>query len=466
MKLNLILISTLICFLISTSICFSQDSKTKPNEQDKPKTRAQQINEEKDELKAEYELILQKQKNKLSELEMELNRLSMENKLAIERQQAELRQIKDEIEKLSLQNKLADEKLKAITAAQSDELAKISLENKLASELNKKALMEISKQLEKIKLENELKSEKNKTLDLERAKEKADIDLEIRRMELKERQMKFEKSVMDARMDKLTSDLALRAKKEEWKKESNTEPVYTDKPFQNNQLIISDRRIALNGPILMKTADYVTERIHYFNNISTAPIFIVIDRSPGGSVMAGYRIVKAMQASKAPVHVVVKSYAASMAAIITTLADKSYVYPNAILLHHQMSTVNWGNMTQLKEQLELAREWERRLLAPVAKKMGIDQETFRKKMYEKNSDGDWQEFGDKAVDYKWATAVVDRIEETGFVKNPDYENPYPSKPLQIDLEEKVTEKGERYVILPRLEPFDFYFIYNPDNYYR
>jgi ATP-dependent Clp protease protease subunit len=163
--------------------------------------------------------------------------------------------------------------------------------------------------------------------------------------------------------------------------------------------------------------------------------------------------------------VVVKSFAASMAAIITTLADRSYVYPNAVILHHQMSTVNWGNMTQLKEQLELAREWEKRLDVPVAKKMGISLEEFRKKMYEKNSDGDWEEFGDKAVGYHWAGSVVHEIEETGFIKNPDFVEAKPAKP-PFWLDEKTDEKGQRYVSLPRLDPFDFYFIYNPDRYYR
>jgi ATP-dependent Clp protease protease subunit len=129
-----------------------------------------------------------------------------------------------------------------------------------------------------------------------------------------------------------------------------------------------------------------------------------------------------------------------------------------------MSTFNWGNMTQLKEQLELAKEWERRLHVPVAQKMGISIEDFRKKMYEKSSDGDWEEFGDKAVGYKWAGSVVHEIDETGFIKNPDAQ-PKPSKPV-FQLDEKTDEKGQRYVTLPRLDPFDFYFIYNPDRYYR
>jgi len=179
--------------------------------------------------------------------------------------------------------------------------------------------------------------------------------------------------------------------------------------------------------------------------------------------MSGYRILKAMESSKSPVYVVVKSYAASMAAVITTLAEKSFVYPNAIILHHQMSSMSWGNMTQMKEQLELARQWEKRLDTPVVKKMGITMDEFRKEMYEKNSDGDWQEFGDNAVKYKWADYVVNRIDETGVVKNPDYSD---GTKKNFYSNEKTDENGNRYLSLPRLEPFDFYFIYNPDRYYR
>ena len=72
-------------------------------------------------------------------------------------------------------------------------------------------------------------------------------------------------------------------------------------------LYISDRRIAFNGAVTEQLADYVCTRIAFYNNQSSEfPIFIVVDNSPGGSVAAGYQIQKAMAASKAPVHVVVK----------------------------------------------------------------------------------------------------------------------------------------------------------------
>jgi ATP-dependent Clp protease protease subunit len=444
---------------------FAQQAK--PAEADKVKTKTQQLNDERDELKAQYELLMQRQKNKIAEMEADINRLSTENKLESERQSAALRKLKDEIEKLSTDNKLADEKVKAETALKNAELQRLTLENKLSAEASRKELEAMTAAILRLKAENELLSEQEKKAMITDSAEKMSIELEMKRMDLRERKLKYDKLLLESRMDQLNSDLALRAKKEEWKKESNTEPVYEDQPFKKDRLVVSDRRISLNGPVYSRSADHITDRIHYFNNISTAPIFLVIDSSPGGSVMAGYRILKAMEASKAPVYVVVKSFAASMAAGITTLAKKSFAYPNAIILHHQMSTVNWGNMTQIKEQYEKAREWERRILEPVAKKMGISTDAFRKKMYENSSDGDWEEFADKAVRLNWVDHVVDRIEETGFVKNPDYPQAAPGARMSTPaLEERVDETGRRYVVLPRLEPFDFYFIYNPDKYYR
>jgi len=377
----------------------------------------------------------------------------------------EIKSLKDQYDKVSYSNKISDENLKAALSGIDSVLQKIMLENRLNSEKGKQEAYDLSNKLDKLKAEDDFKAEQIRAASLDYTKEKSDIEIQIKRMELAEKKAVSANTILKARLDKLKTELDLRDRKEDWKKQTNTDPVYSKNPFdeKSGELIISDRRISLNGPILEKTADYVTDRIQYFNNISDYPIFIVIDTSPGGSVMSGYRILKAMESSKSPVYVVVKSYAASMAAVITTLAEKSFVYPNAIILHHQMSSMSWGNMTQMKEQLELARQWEKRLDTPVVKKMGITMDEFRKEMYEKNSDGDWQEFGDNAVKYKWADYVVNRIDETGVVKNPDYSD---GTKKNFYSNEKTDENGNRYLSLPRLEPFDFYFIYNPDRYYR
>ena len=174
--------------------------------------------------------------------------------------------------------------------------------------------------------------------------------------------MQLRKVDYDAQISKLNLDMELREKRDQVQNRVLADVKYTKEPFKNGELTISDRRIPLNGVITMDTADRITERINYFNNQNREfPIFIVIDESPGGSVAAGYKILRTMKGSQAPVYVVVKSFAASMAAGITTLAARSYAYPNAIILHHQLSAGAGGNLTEHKERVKELEEWWKRL---------------------------------------------------------------------------------------------------------
>lgn len=275
--------------------------------------------------------------------------------------------------------------------------------------------------------------------------------------------LQITQSEYQERVASLEGDLRIRETKDKASDRVTSDVEYREDPFDGHTLHVTDRRIPLNGPIWTGTADYVTERIHFFNNKSSDPIFIVIDNCPGGSVMEGYRIVKAIESSPAPVHVVVKSFAASMAAVITTLADHSYAYPNAIVLHHQMSSGMFGNLTQQKEQLEESFEWARRLAEPVAEKMGLTYDQLTAKMYENNSDGDWAEFADEAVKLKWVNTIVHEIREAGVRDRPTSDRW--ALPFFFQMMEEDDE-GERYIRMPPLQPFDHYFMYDPTNFYR
>jgi ATP-dependent Clp protease protease subunit len=197
----------------------------------------------------------------------------------------------------------------------------------------------------------------------------------------------------------------------------------------------------------------------------------VIDVCYGGSVAEGAKILEAMDASDAPVYVVVKSLAASMAAVITTLAERSYAYPNAILIHHQMWGGFIGNIKEQQEQLEMMKEWARRLMKPVSDKMGVPMDEFVEMMYEHSSAGDWNEFADDAVSLKWVDFITEDIRDTSYIKQPSDEDKdedffFILKSKNFRLKEQVDQQGDKFVQLPRLGPYDFYHLYNPDNYYR
>ncbi len=372
---------------------------------------------------------------------------------------------------------------------------KLRKSNALKAEQLKAELAEMRANIQRIKLQRELLSEKQR---LQELKDRAARQAELKKYNKAKEELakKVDEAASKASLAESQADQAkaqfklqqiewgrkaaqLKAQIEEFNTKSqrnnyaDAKPVYLANPLKDDgTLVISDRRIALDGPIFAETADYITNRIHYYNNKDKKlPIFIVIGDSPGGSVMAGYRIIKAMQGSDAPVHVVVKSFAASMAASITTLAEHSYAYPNAIILHHQISSSYFFttmNLTQQKEAYQDSQKWWKKLAGPIAKKMGISDEEFIKKMYQHNSNGDWAEFATEAVKLKWVNHIVQRIKETGKVIDP---NSIEKKDEDDEdgifiLKETVGADGKPCIYLPRINPLDVYFMYNPDGYYR
>lgn len=246
-------------------------------------------------------------------------------------------------------------------------------------------------------------------------------------------------------------------------------PVYRKDPLENGKLYISDRRIEFDGVVTPELANYVAERIYLFNNQNTEyPIFIVIGGSPGGSVMSGYQILKAMESSKAPVYVVVKNFAASMAAVITTLADRSFCYSGAVLLHHQPISEAKGNLTRMRETLDATTAWTRLISDRVAAKLEMTYDEFVKEMYAHNSEGNWSEFGDGAQKLHWITDVVDTIAETSVVSRA-VTGAAPARPNAYRGnvgETKIDERGKPYVELPSLQSGDAWMIYDPANFYR
>ena len=360
----------------------------------------------------------------------------------------------------------------------------LAIDNKLEAERLVQATNALRAEVSRLKLERELVAEK---LALDSANRQAALQVELGKLEAEKEKLTEQGELSKVLAEKLGNDLkavqtqaALEITRlqnditriettDKRAQFADSKPVFLKTPLKDDGiLVISDRRIPLNGPITNSTADFITSRIQYWNNKDRElPIFIVIDASPGGSVMAGYRILKAMEASDATIHVVVKSFAASMAAAIATLAEESYAYPNAVILHHQISSVVFGqlNLTQQREFHEESLRWWARFGTPLATKMGITPDEFIQKMYARSSSGDWVEFGEQAKELKWVNHIVKGIDETSFTKDPDAVDP--AKIVRPPaLAEEVDATGKPFVWLPRLNPKDVYFIHNSDGYYR
>lgn len=364
-------------------------------------------------------------------------------------------------------------------------LEEAKLDEKLAQ--RRRALVETKMEIEEIRVKSELAEAGQRAADY-RATAELRRKNEILMMEyaIAKNQVDTEGFLMrkdENAIRRKTTELALQIELQQKESEARTyasgkAPAYLTDPLQGKKLILSDRTIALNGVITQRTADSMANRIAYFNNRDAeAPIFIVIDDCPGGSVMAGYKIIKAMHGSRAPVYTVVKSFAASMAACITTVSKKSFAYPNAVIMHHQLSAGLMGNLTQHRESVNELEEWWKRLADPVAQKMGLSREEFIAAMYKKSSTGDWNEFADDAQKLGWVDTIVEEIEETALLRHPDVEDGLTpgvtssSRTLaagyvENGVVEGQDERGRPAAVLPRLNPMDAYWMYNPDGYYK
>ena len=401
-------------------------------------------------------------KMELLKLQHQRNKLLLENELQLEKNRYKLAQLTAEKDRLLLENELETAKQTQLMAKLTAEKERLELENAIKEAKQKQMFQTIETEHSRLAIENALREEKNKQQEME-------IQLETLKLNLTMTKLEYEKTRKSLDLERLNEKIAVRSSQEEWESQVNKPKEYLEDPYTDGHLIISDRRILLDGPIFPGTADYISERIHYFNNKNSRyPIFLVIDQCVGGSVMEGARIISAMRASHAPVYVVVKSLAASMAAAITALAERSFVYPHAIIVHHQIWGYSIGNKIQQQENLKTIEEWSKRIMEPIAQKMGITLEQFVEQMYEHNSEGNWREFAEQAVQLKWVDTIIEAAEDVSITKQPgNNEDELNIRQRSLLLpEEKVDAQGNLYVKAPHLEPTDFYYMYNPNNYYR
>lgn len=317
----------------------------------------------------------------------EISRLSREN--ALLELQMRNKFLKKEIEKSQKEDtKPQDNDVKSEMAKIDKEIKQLQMEIEL---LQNKHNLFIAKQADNEEFREQAK--RNFEITNKKTELDAKIDLAKKEIELKNIEMARDKVIEDNKVEYLENPL-----------------------LKNGTLVLSDRQIHIGRHITKKTAEKVENDIDFFNNKNDKlPIFLVFDECNGGDALAGYKIVNKMKYSLAPVYVLVKGYACSMAAIITTLATKSFCLKNAFILHHQPLRsvfLDTKNVREAEEDWKQLKEMWGRLMGPVAKKMGINLDTLMKKMYEKNSNGDWMEYGDEAKKLHWVDEVITTVRDT------------------------------------------------------
>lgn len=415
----------------------------------------QKLQAEQKRLEKRYELIMQEHQNELANLEKKQSKLDAELSVEDKQHKKKLSEAKQKIEELQTRMQLSQTRSDSALQVLREQKKRLSTEMELEELQKKDELSELTMKSREVELKQKIQQAKSSM-----------AEARLTRKKLKQQMKLSEIKTKKARME---AELALGNIRSQRKKRVVDPVTYKTEPRVDGTLYITDRRINLNGPILSKTGAWVADRLHYFNNVSEEkPIFIVIEDSPGGSVMAGFRIIKTMKSIAAPVYVVVKERAMSMAAGITAQADRSFTFPDALILHHEIQSSMGGSLTETEEGLELMKKVWRRVASPVAERMDMTLKEFRERLYEENSNGNWREFGNEAVELNWADHIITKIEDASVREEPQSSPPTPTIFfLEKDHKNiKRDSEGNYYRILPPLRPHDFYFMYDPDNYYR
>jgi ATP-dependent Clp protease protease subunit len=115
------------------------------------------------------------------------------------------------------------------------------------------------------------------------------------------------------------------------------------------------------------------------NDVSSEPIFILID-SPGGSVIAGARLISAMQASRSKITTVCLSLCASMGFMIHQYGNERLALDRAILMSHPATVGYRGDVDRIASFIGTIQRFTNKMEAEIAKRMGITFDQYKQKI--------------------------------------------------------------------------------------
>lgn len=179
-------------------------------------------------------------------------------------------------------------------------------------------------------------------------------------------------------------------------KSTNLENANIEGKNKNITTMYSSQILHLKGQI---DAEMVEEFIKQFHESSVSPseLIIYID-SPGGSVMAGNRIMTLFQ--NYPVTCVAER-AYSMAFAIFQMCENRYVLEHSTLMQHQMFTILGNELQKLNNYLEFLNDINNDLIEKQSKRIGMSRNKFMEKIY-----NEWWITGKRAVKENVADSLV------------------------------------------------------------
>lgn len=111
------------------------------------------------------------------------------------------------------------------------------------------------------------------------------------------------------------------------------------------------RTILIEGAITDNNVGPVVEFLVQLEQTSE-PIYVIIN-SPGGSVLAGEKIISAMESAKGPVFTICDGLCASMASLILEYGSQRYATNRSIVMLHDAAMRAEGNLARMNREIAL-----------------------------------------------------------------------------------------------------------------
>lgn len=133
--------------------------------------------------------------------------------------------------------------------------------------------------------------------------------------------------------------------------------------------LFEKRMVYLDGEIDDDSAKEIISKLLKLDLHNHNDITMYIN-SPGGSVTSGFAIYDAMNMIKSKVSTVCIGRCASMASVLLVngAKGKRYILPNAEIMIHEVSSFNYGKVTEMQEKLEHSKSLNQRLWEIIATK--------------------------------------------------------------------------------------------------
>lgn len=143
--------------------------------------------------------------------------------------------------------------------------------------------------------------------------------------------------------------------------------------------LLMQRVVFLNGVVATGMAEDIMAQLLLLDNQNSKPISLYID-SPGGSVIAGLKIIDTMNYIKAPVHTIVTGMAASMGFMILSSGEPGHRYalPNAQIKAHMVSSGTGGHIKDMEISFEHSKLLNDKLMKMISHNIGMDEQKLRK----------------------------------------------------------------------------------------